>query len=391
MKKTIAIFGSTGSIGRNTLEVVRRNPDRFRVRYLTAYSSSELLCRQVAEFRPRAVAVVNEKAYLHVKEAVGRHTLVLAGADALTELAVRDDYDTLVSALVGFSGMFPTIAAITAGKNVALANKETLVVAGEIISRLLKRRRAFLTPIDSEHSAILQCLAGEPVGSVSRIILTASGGPFRGRKRAELARVTRDDALRHPNWTMGAKITIDSATMMNKGLEIIEAHWLFGLPAERIDVLVHPQSIVHSLVEFVDGSVKAQLGIPDMKLPILYALTRPLRIPLEERRLDLAALGTLTFEKPETSVFRCLTLAREALAAGGTTPAILNAANEVAVQAFLDDTIAFLDIPRVIEKCLEGISPEEARSVDVIARIDEQTRIFADGLIARLARRRKRR
>jgi 1-deoxy-D-xylulose-5-phosphate reductoisomerase len=389
MKKRLAIFGSTGSIGRNTLEVVREQASRFRVRYLTANRSSELLCAQVREFRPRAVAVVDEKAWRDVRAAVGRGTAVLAGAEALTELAQREDYDVMVSGLVGFAGMPPTLAAVSAGKTVALANKEALVVAGEALMRARAVHGAPLLPIDSEHSAILQCLQGEDPSAVRRIILTASGGPFRGRRASDLASVTRTEALRHPNWDMGSKITIDSATLMNKGLEVIEAHWLFGLPAAQIDVLVHPQSIIHSMVEFVDGSVKAQLGVPDMRIPIQYALAYPTRLPSPQHRLHLDAIGTLTFHEPDLRAFRCLRLAYDALEAGGTAPAALNAANEIAVQAFLTGGIRFTDIPRVIEWCLERVPVRPARSVNAIIEVDRQSRIFAHERIAQLARRKR--
>ncbi|MBL0176548.1 MAG: 1-deoxy-D-xylulose-5-phosphate reductoisomerase [Ignavibacteria bacterium] len=384
--KTLAIFGSTGSIGTSTLDVVRQHPGRFRVRYLTAHRNAALLCAQAREFAPDAVAVVDPASAREAREILGSSVDVLSGMDGLLELARREDYDTLVSSLVGFAGMLPTIAAIQSGHDIALANKETLVVAGEIISRLLERHGVALAPVDSEHSAIWQCLAGEPPHSVAKLILTASGGPFRGRSREDLADVTREEALRHPNWTMGSKITIDSATLMNKGLEVIEAHWLFRVPPERIEVIVHPQSIIHSMVEFADGSVKAQLGLPDMKLPIQYALSHPDRFAVPGPRLDLLELRRLTFEEPDLETFRCLALAYEALAAGGTAPACLNAANEIAVQAFLDGRIGFLDIARVIEESLAAIPAVDAADIESIIATDAETRIFATSCAARSAR-----
>jgi 1-deoxy-D-xylulose-5-phosphate reductoisomerase len=380
--RTLAIFGSTGSIGRSTLEVVRQHPELYRVAYLSANRSSELLCAQVREFHPRAVVVGDPKAWKQVHASVGDVTEVVVGSEGLTAIAREPDYDTLINSLVGFAGLLPTIAAIESGKHIALANKETLVVAGQLISALLRTHDVALVPIDSEHSAILQCLAGESPDGIARIILTASGGPFRGRTLTELRHVTPADALRHPTWSMGHKISIDSATLMNKGLEVIEAHWLFGVDAERIDVVVHPQSIIHSMVEFADGSIKAQMGFPDMKLPILYALTHPGRIRAESKHLDFARHHTLTFEKPDLRAFRCLHLAYEALQAGGTAPACLNAANEIAVQAFFDGAIGFLDIPRLVEDCLERIPILPATEIDSITDVDARARIFAQERLA---------
>jgi 1-deoxy-D-xylulose-5-phosphate reductoisomerase len=380
--KTLALFGSTGSIGTSTLDVVRRHPDAFRVRYLTANSRVEALVAQIDEFAPAAVAVADPIAAAAVRSAVGDRIPVLEGINGLLEIARRDDYDTMVSGLVGFAGLLPTVAAIEHGHDIALANKETLVVAGEIISHLLTQHRVRLLPVDSEHSAIFQCLVGEPAESVARLILTASGGPFRGRTRDELAHVTREHALAHPNWSMGQKITIDSATLMNKGLEVIEAHWLFGIPAERIDVMVHPQSIIHSMVEFTDGSVKAQLGVPDMKIPIHYALTAPDRIAATYDRLTLERMRTLTFEAPDTESFPCLRLAYEALAAGGTAPAVLNGANEVAVAAFLAGRIGFLDIPDVIARTLDEIPVTAADSIAAVSDADGAARSTASILIS---------
>ncbi len=376
--KILAVFGSTGSIGCNTLEVVRRHPGHFTVRYLTGNSNADLLIAQVREFRPAAVAATDPSARARVKDEVGDLTEVLDGEDALTEIAGRDDYDTMVSSLVGFAGLLPTVTAIRAGKKVALANKETLVVAGEIITALTREHDVPLLPIDSEHSAIQQCLVGEPAHSVARIILTASGGPFRGWTTDALRAVTPAQALRHPNWSMGSKITIDSATMMNKGLEVIEARWLFDVDPSRIDVVVHPQSIVHSMVEFSDGSVKAQLGVPDMKIPIHYALTYPDRLASDYERLDITRIGTLTFEAPDTDAFPCLRLAYDALRAGGTAPACLNAANEVAVAAFLRGAITFPRIAALIEESLTHVPLQRVTSIDDIVEADRFTRTWAE-------------
>lgn len=379
---SIAVFGATGSIGQNTLEVARRHPDVFDVRCLSGHRNVPLLCDMVREFRPAATAVADPAAYREVRASVGHLTEVLGGEEALVELAARTDYDVMVSSLVGSAGLLPTVTAIQGGKRIALANKETLVVAGAYITALTRAHGVDLLPIDSEHSAILQCIVGEPEHSVSRIILTASGGPFRGWKAGQLDAVTPAQALRHPNWSMGNKITIDSATLMNKGLEVIEAHWLFEKQVSDISVVVHPQSIIHSLVEFSDGSVKAQLGVPDMKLPILYALTFPGRIPTTYERLDLAAIGSLTFEQPDTESFPCLRLAYEALERGGTAPAILNAANEVAVAAFLAGTLNFPGIPAVIEECLGQLPISSAEHLDGILEADTQARETATRIIA---------
>jgi 1-deoxy-D-xylulose-5-phosphate reductoisomerase len=379
---TIAVFGATGSIGQSTLEVARRHPESFAVRYLSGNSNAALLCDMVREFRPVATAVADPTAYREVRDSVGHLTEVLGGADALVDLASREDYDTMVSSLVGSAGLLPTVAAIEGGKRIALANKETLVVAGEYITTLTRKHGVDLLPIDSEHSAILQCITGEAEHAVSRIILTASGGPFRGWKTEQLNDVTPLQALQHPNWSMGNKITIDSATLMNKGLEVIEAHWLFGKPASDISVIVHPQSIIHSMVEFSDGSVKAQLGLPDMKLPILYALTFPDRIATTHERLDLSAIGSLTFEPPDTEAFPCLRLAYEALERGGTAPAILNAANEIAVAAFLAGTLNFPAIPEVIEECLGTLPIDSAERLEDILEADTRARETAARIIA---------
>jgi 1-deoxy-D-xylulose-5-phosphate reductoisomerase len=350
--KHIAILGSTGSIGRNCLSVIHNLADRFSVSYLTTNTNIELLQTQIANFHPRGVVVLDETKAAALQAAVGDSVEILAGHDGLMEIVRRDDVDLVVNSIVGFAGLKPTVEAIKHRKHIALANKETLVVAGELVTSLLREYNVHLVPIDSEHSAILQCLAGEDWKSASRIILTASGGPFLNILKETFSSITVEQALHHPNWKMGNKITIDSATLMNKGLEVIEAHWLFGLSAERIDVVIHPQSIIHSMVEFIDGSIKAQLGMPDMKLPIQYALTYPERCPMSGDRVDFPKLQSMTFFAPDRDKFRCLQLAYDAMALGGTAPAIMNAANEVAVQAFLEKKILFHRIPELIEQAL---------------------------------------
>lgn len=352
-QKGIAILGSTGSIGRQALEVISLTPERFRVEVLTAQRNADLLIEQARAFQPNAVVIADESLYPKVKEALAdTFVKVYTGQKALQEVVTMDGIDIVLTALVGFAGLYPTLAAIRAGKPIALANKETLVVAGALVTEAARQHAVNLYPVDSEHSAIFQCLVGDWDNPIEKLILTASGGPFRGKTRAELEHVTREQALKHPNWSMGAKITIDSATLMNKGLEVIEARWLFGTPAEKIEVVVHPQSIIHSMVQFEDGSVKAQLGLPDMKLPILYALAYPERVPTPWPRADFAALSTLTFSKPDIETFRCLGLAFEALKRGGNAPCILNAANEVAVDLFLKDRISFLGIADLVEDAL---------------------------------------
>ena len=370
----LTILGSTGSIGTQTLDIVRRNPARYRAACLTTNSNIELLARQIEEFHPDAVVVRDEPSAAKLRALCGEDVRVLEGEDALAEVASAPDIDVVMSALVGFAGLAPTIAAIRAGKRVALANKETLVVAGELINALLKQYNATLIPVDSEHSAIFQCLVGEPAGSIERIVLTASGGPFRELPAEQFGEVTLERALKHPNWSMGPKITIDSATLMNKGLEVIEARWLFDLPLEKVGVVVHPQSIVHSMVEFIDGSVKAQLGMPDMRVPIQYALAYPERIANDFERLSLAKIGTLTFQEPDAGRFPCLRLAYEALERMGTAPAALNAANEVAVAAFLEKRIGFADIPRLIERALGESAIQDDPSLDNILAADKRTR-----------------
>jgi 1-deoxy-D-xylulose-5-phosphate reductoisomerase len=370
----IAILGSTGSIGRSSLEVIGRFPGRFEVRYLTAHRNLELLREQILRVKPRGVVVFENAAAATVRSIVNGSVEVLSGEEGLREVVSREDVDVVISSLVGFAGLKPTLWGLEAGKRIALANKETLVVGGELIMKLVRSRNLELLPVDSEHSAILQCLQGEDVGSVKRLLLTASGGPFLNIPKSAFDALTPEQALNHPTWSMGNKITIDSATLMNKGLEVIEAHWLFGLPAKKIDVVIHPQSIIHSMVEFADGSVKAQLGAPDMKLPIQYALTYPERPASSYRRLDFSTLGTLTFQEPDLEKFRCLALAYETLAAGGTAPAVLNAANEVAVGLFLERRIPFPAIPALIEEALEAHHPRPEPSLEDLVEVDRETR-----------------
>jgi 1-deoxy-D-xylulose-5-phosphate reductoisomerase len=351
--KRVAILGSTGSIGTQTLDVIRQHPDWFTVEVLTAQHNWELLVAQALEFKPNAVVIGNEDHYSKVKEALSVEPIkVFAGQKAIAQVVEMDTIDVVLTALVGYSGLIPTVHAIRAGKQIALANKETLVVAGELITALAKQHGVNIYPVDSEHSAIFQCLVGEFHNPIEKIILTASGGPFRGKDTTYLSSVTREQALKHPNWDMGAKITIDSASLMNKGLEVIEAKWLFGLKTEQIDVVVHPQSIVHSLVQFEDGSIKAQLGLPDMRIPIQFALSYPDRLKSNFERFNFANYPQLTFEQPDVKTFRNLQLAYDALAAGGNAPCILNAANEIAVAAFLNRQIGFLEMSDLIEETL---------------------------------------
>jgi len=354
-KKNIAILGSTGSIGTQTLEVIRQNPDIYAAEILTAGNNCDLLIRQAIEFLPNAVVIGNEKCYSKVVDALSSYPIkVYGGEKAVSQIVEMDTIDLVLNALVGYSGLKPTLNAIAAKKHIALANKETLVIAGDLVMKQASENRVMILPVDSEHSAIFQCLAGEYHDSVEKIILTASGGPFRGRKKEHLDKVSKEAALNHPNWKMGNKITIDSASMMNKGLEVIEARWLFDVPAEQIEVVIHPQSIIHSIVQFVDGSMKAQMGLPDMRLPILYALSFPSRLLSDIPRLDFHQYPQLTFEQPDKELFRNLGLAYEALKKGGNMPCILNAANEVAVQAFLEDRISFLGMSALIEECMHS-------------------------------------
>ena len=357
MKKRIAILGSTGSIGTQALEVIRLHPDDFTVEVLTARKNADLLICQATEFKPDSVVIGDDKLYSTVFDALDPLDIkVYAGEDSLWQIVENNSIDLVLVALVGFAGLKPTLKAIEAGKTVAIANKETLVVAGELVTQLAKEKGVNIYPVDSEHSAIFQCLAGEYQNPVEKIYLTASGGPFRGKNREFLSNVQKEAALKHPNWKMGCKVTIDSASLMNKGLEVIEARWLFGLKPEQIDIIVHPQSIIHSLIQFEDGALKAQMGLPDMKLPIMYALSYPYRLKSDFPRFNFVDFPELTFEKPDTENFRNLSLAYEALKQGGNMPCILNAANEVVVNAFLHDKIGFLQMPEIIEKCMVSMN-----------------------------------
>jgi 1-deoxy-D-xylulose-5-phosphate reductoisomerase len=376
--KNICILGSTGSIGVNSLEVISGLGDRFRPVCLTANRNVDLLAEQVRTHRPEAVAILDEAAAGDFRARMNGAVDVLTGAKGLLEIVKRQDVDIVIGSMVGFAGLAPTLEAVKLGKTVALANKESLVVAGELMTGLAAETGAKIVPIDSEHSAILQCLAGEDPSTVRRLILTASGGPFLDRDAREFGKVTVGDALRHPTWKMGKKITIDSATLMNKGLEVIEAHWLFGLAPEKIGVLVHPQSIIHSMVEFVDGSVKAQLGVPDMKVPIQYALTWPERTCSAWERLDFSTLNTMTFREPDRNKFRCLPLAYRALGEGGTSAVVLNAANEVAVELFLTERLGFERIPDVIEDALDHFPAAPVRDYETIIDADRRTRSYLE-------------
>lgn len=381
-KRKIAILGSTGSIGTQALEVMAAHPDVFEVEVLTAQRNSDLLIEQGRQFKPNAVVIADDTHYEKVKEALLPLDIkVFAGENALASVVQMDSVDIVLTALVGYSGLKPTIKAIEAGKNIALANKETLVVAGELITKLASEKGVNIYPVDSEHSAIFQCLIGEFHNPIEKIILTASGGPFRGKKKNDLIQVTKAQALKHPNWTMGAKVTIDSATLMNKGLEVIEAKWLFGLKPEQVEVVVHPQSIIHSLVQFEDGSIKAQLGLPDMRLPIQFALSYPNRIKSDFPRFDFTQYPALTFEKPDTETFRNLALAFEALGKGGNMPCVLNAANEIAVQEFLMDKIGFLQMSEVVEQCLSKMDYIASPALEDYVNTDRETRIRAKELI----------
>jgi 1-deoxy-D-xylulose-5-phosphate reductoisomerase len=383
MRKNIAILGSTGSIGTQALQVIRKYPERFGVEVLTAMSQASLLIKQAIEFKPNVVVIGNEKYYEKVKSALQPLDVkVFAGQDALCQVVQIDGIDLVLSALVGFSGLKPTISAIKAGKHIALANKETLVVAGDLVTNLAARNRVAILPVDSEHSAIFQCLQGEFSNTVEKIYLTASGGPFRGMVGKELENVTKKQALNHPNWKMGCKITIDSATLMNKGLEVIEAKWLFHLHPNQIEVVIHPQSIIHSMVQFSDGSIKAQMGLPDMRLPIQYALTYPERLSTDFPRFSFADYPVFGFEPPDTLNFRNLALACEALRKGGNTACVLNAANEIAVASFLNDKLGFLQMSHIIEQCMDLIPFIAEPSLDDYIRTDNETRIRALELIS---------
>ncbi|HLZ89436.1 MAG TPA: 1-deoxy-D-xylulose-5-phosphate reductoisomerase [Puia sp.] len=382
VKKRIAIFGSTGSIGKQALEVIDANPGAFSVEVLTAQSNDDLLIKQALHFKPNIVVIGDDKRYAHVKTALGSHPIkVFTGEKALEEVAAMDVYDIMLAAIVGFAGLRPTLKAIGNGKAIALANKETLVVAGDIVMRKALEKKAPIIPVDSEHSAIFQCLIGETRNRIEKVILTASGGPFLGKKPNFLVNVKRDHALQHPNWNMGAKITIDSATLMNKGLEMIEARWLFDLKPDQVQVVVHPQSIIHSMIMFEDGSIKSQMGLPDMKLPIQYALGFPRRMPSSFPRYDFRKPNTLTFEEPDTKTFRNLLLATEALNKGGNLPCVLNAANEIAVFAFLRNRIGFLDMTDLVERTMQEMPFIEHPTLEEYFESDGEARNFAASLI----------
>ena len=382
MKRRIAILGSTGSIGTQALEVIKQHPDKLEVEVLTAHSNAPLLIRQAIEFMPNAVVISKESMYKRVLEALDPYDIkVYSGSASIEQVVEMESIDMVLVALVGWSGLKPTLSAIKAGKPVALANKETLVVAGELVTRLAREKGVNIYPVDSEHSAIFQCLAGEFHNPVEKLILTASGGPFRGFDHSKLMQVTKDQALKHPNWNMGCKVTIDSATLMNKGLEVIEAKWLFNFDIDRIEVVVHPQSIIHSLVQFADGSIKAQLGLPDMRLPIQYALTYPDRLASQFPKFSFDQCLQFTFEKPDTRNFNCLNLAYEAMRRGGNMPCVMNAADEVAVHAFLREEISFLQIPELIEETMSKIAHVNKPSLSDYEATDAETRMLATELL----------
>ena len=384
-KRKIAILGSTGSIGKQALDVVKQHSDLFEVELLTANNSSELLIRQALEFKPNNVVICNPDKYDEVADALQPHDIkVFAGMDSVCDLVGAEDIDIVLTALVGFSGLRPTVAAIKAGKVIALANKETLVAGGRVVTALAKQYKTPILPVDSEHSAIFQCLMGAAGNAVEKIHLTASGGPFRTWEREKIAAATFAEALHHPQWHMGAKITIDSATMMNKGFEMIEAKWLFDVAPEKINIVVQPQSIIHSMVEFADGAVIAQLGCPDMREPIQFALSFPDRLTLDNKKLDFASLGTLTFEKPDMEKFPCLGLAFEAIGRGGNIPCVMNAANEAAVASYLRGEIGFYDISDIISDCMAGAEFVENLTIDDLIAINDETyRIAAEKCAAR--------
>ncbi len=372
--RNIAILGSTGSIGCSSLEVIANFPDELRVTYLTANKNIDLLQEQTRRFRPRAVVMLEESNASVLREALDGTTEVLVGEEGLQEIVCREDVDIVLSSLVGFAGLKPTLHAIEAGKDIALANKETLVVAGEIIMKKVRKHGVRLLPVDSEHSAILQCIQGENTNDIERVILTASGGPFLNMNEEQFHKITVEQALNHPTWKMGNKITIDSATLMNKGLEVIEAFWLFGLPPEKIEVLIHPQSIIHSMVEFADGSIKAQLSVPDMKIPIQYALMYPRRPASPYSKIDFNTLREMTFLRPDIKKFPCLPLAFRALQMGGTAPAVLNAANEEAVHLFLEERLSFTSIPAVIQDTLSSHTPIHNTMLQDVIKADSEAR-----------------
>ncbi|MEQ9266892.1 MAG: 1-deoxy-D-xylulose-5-phosphate reductoisomerase [Balneolaceae bacterium] len=376
-RQRLAILGSTGSIGTQVLEIVRQHPDKFEIVVLTANTNIDLLADQINEFNPKYGLICKDILFKNLKEKVNTDTHLISGVEHLKSLVALDEVDTVLNSLVGFAGFSPTYEAIKANKKVALANKESLVVGGELIAAALKSSRSELIPVDSEHSAMLQCMVGEPTEKIEKIIITASGGPFREFTQKQMENVTVEQALKHPNWDMGAKITIDSSTMMNKGLEIIEAYWLFDIPVDKIEPVVHPQSIIHSIVTYIDGSSKAQLGPPDMKVPIIYALTYPDRMYLETPRMDWAAAQELSFSPVDYERFPCVKLAMDAIKIGNTAPAVLNAANEVAVQRFLNKEISYISIPKIIEKSLDRFSQGDKITLNTLQQIDTETRAFA--------------
>ncbi len=381
-KKRLAILGSTGSIGTQALEVVDQNPEKFEVEVLTSNTNADLLIAQASKYKPNVVVIAEEELYDQVFSALDNQDIkVYSGPKALESVVQMESIDIVLTALVGYAGLKPTLSAIEAGKNIALANKETLVVAGELVTEKAREKGVNIYPVDSEHSAIFQCLVGDFHNPIEKLILTASGGPFRGKTRSELLTVTKKQALKHPNWDMGAKVTIDSASLMNKGLEVIEAKWLFGIPLEKIEVVVHPQSIVHSMVQFEDGSIKAQLGLPDMRLPIQYALAYPERLKNDFPRFDFRNYPSLTFETPDIDTFRNLALAYDSMRKGGNMPCVLNAANEIAVEEFLKDRVGFLEISDVIDSCLEKMPFIQNPSLEDYINTDEETRIKARELI----------
>lgn len=380
--KKIGLFGSTGSIGKQTLDVIRANPDKFSATILTAHSNHELLISQAIEFNPKVVVITDPTNYLLVKQALDpKGIVVMSGEEALEEAASMDIFDMMMAAIVGFAGLKPTLKAISSGKDVGLANKETLVVAGDVVMQLAAQKKVAIIPVDSEHSAIYQCLVGEDHNPIEKIILTASGGPFLGRKPNFLVNVKREHALQHPNWSMGAKISIDSSTLMNKGLEMIEAKWLFNLEPEQIEVVIHPQSIIHSMVQFKDNSIKAQMGLPDMKLPIQYAMAYPNRIENNFPRFNFAKSSTLTFDPPDIKTFRNLALAIAAMNKGGNLPCVMNAANEIAVYGFMKNRLGFLDMTEVIEKTMEKIPFIPQPTLDQYFESDADAREFSASLI----------
>ena len=373
--RRIAVLGSTGSMGTQALEVIALHPELLQLEIIAANSSADILIQQAKQYHPNIVVVVQEEAYRKVKEALAEEDVkVFCGEESLCDVCEMDCVDIVLSCIVGIAGLKPAFRTVSCGTPLAIANKETLVVAGELIMRTAKEHNAPVIPVDSEHSAIFQCLAGEHFNPVEKLIITASGGAFRTFTPEQLETVTLKDALKHPNWSMGPKVTIDSASLMNKGLEVIEAKWLFGMPLEKIDVLVHPQSVIHSMVQFEDGSVKAQLGIPDMRLPIQYALTYPLRLPLPYPRLDFTQYGQFTFEKPNREMFPCLDMAYKASAAGGGMPCVMNAANEAAVKMFMEEKIKFTDIPRIIEHALATAPSVKPQTIEEYIALDEETK-----------------